>query len=149
MGIDLRRHRTVKRRMRATPREQRGLDPLEHTEAVRLMSVVLLHQAQHPVLGLLYHIPNGGWRKRGVAAKLKAEGVKPGVPDYHLPVARQGFHGLYIELKKGVRGRVEPEQAEWIKDLREQGYRAEVAKGWVEAWAILCDYLGIKPLEII
>lgn len=153
MGIDLRRLKTVKRRMRATPRERQGLDPLEHTEAVRLMDVVKLHENLHPELKMLAHVPNGGWRKKGVAKKLKAEGVKEGYPDYLLDVARQGYHGLRIELKKtggATRaGQLSKEQAAWIKALREQGYRAEKATGWVEAWAIICDYLGIKPLEII
>ena len=34
-----------------------------------------------------------------VATKLKAEGVKAGQPDLVLPVARRGFHSLYIETK--------------------------------------------------
>ncbi|MGD9643851.1 MAG: VRR-NUC domain-containing protein [Elusimicrobiales bacterium] len=136
----------TRRRFRATRHEREGLNPLEHTEAIRLMDVVDMHLNLAPVLGLLYHIPNGGWRKKGVAKKLKAEGVKPGVPDYCLPVSRQGFHGLYIELKRVEDGAASKDQLDWVDALREQGYRAEVCKGWVEAWAVLCDYLGIRSV---
>lgn len=54
-----------------------------------------------PELLSMYHIPNGGHRDAAEAAHLKRLGVKAGVPDICLPVARQGLHGLYIELKAG------------------------------------------------
>lgn len=53
---------------------------------------------QYPSL-LIYAIPNGGQRNKIVAAKLKAEGVVPGVPDIHIPLPNRDYHGLYIELK--------------------------------------------------
>jgi hypothetical protein len=53
-----------------------------------------------PALGLLFAIPNGGARSLRTASRLKAEGVVPGIPDLCLPVARRGFHGLWIELKR-------------------------------------------------
>ena len=56
---------------------------------------------EYPELALLYHIPNGGKRDAKTATILKRQGVKAGVPDLHLPVARGGYHGLYIELKVG------------------------------------------------
>ena len=52
-----------------------------------------------PVLELLHHIPNGGSRDKKEALKLKRMGVLPGVPDLHLPAARAGYNGLYIEMK--------------------------------------------------
>ena len=52
-----------------------------------------------PELNLLYHIPNGGSRNKAEAANLKRQGVRAGVPDLFLPVARGGYHGPYIELK--------------------------------------------------
>lgn len=45
---------------------------------------------------LWYAVPNGGWRTKGIAARLKACGVKPGVGDFVL-VYRQTYHEL--ELK--------------------------------------------------
>lgn len=54
----------------------------------------------HPELQLLYHVPNEGKRTWRTGARLKSEGLKPGVPDLCLPVARGKYHGLYVELKR-------------------------------------------------
>jgi VRR-NUC domain. len=64
-----------------------------------------------------------------------------------LPVPRDGFHGLYLELKKVRGGRVSPEQRDFLAFVREQGYRAEVCKGWQEAWGVLSDYLAAEGCE--
>ena len=50
--------------------------------------------------GLLFHIPNGGKRTKVEAARLKAMGVVPGVPDLFLAIAGYGYYGLFIEVKK-------------------------------------------------
>jgi len=44
-----------------------------------------------------FHVPNGGKRSIGVGKKLKAQGVKRGVPDNH--VLLDNGKTLYIELK--------------------------------------------------
>jgi hypothetical protein len=75
-----------------------------------------------------------------VATKLKAEGVKRGVPDYCLPVARGRYNGLYLELK-APGGRVTVEQNWWIDKLEDQGYAAGVCYGADEAIRILETYL--------
>lgn len=90
---------------------------------------------------LLFAIPNGGKRSIKVARELKLEGVKSGVPDMMLAVARGGYHGLFIELKK-IGGRANANQKKWQKQLREQGYKSEVIEGWYNALAVLMDYLN-------
>ena len=115
----------------------------EHQEAVALMELVRSHEGEHPELALFHAIPNGGDRHKATAGKMRAEGVRPGVPDYALPVPRGQYHGLYIELKK-LDGYASREQKDWIQRLRDQGYRAEVARGCGQAWNILCAYLGIR-----
>lgn len=95
-----------------------------------------------PELELMFHVPNGGSRNKVEAARLKAQGVKAGVPDIFLPVARKGWHGLFIELKRLVGGKVSPEQEMMIKRLNEQGYRAVVCKGWNAAADEIEKYMG-------
>lgn len=63
-------------------RASAGLKRTEHAEAVALMRVVRLHEVRWPELRLLYAVPNGGDRHPIVAAKMRAEGVRAGVPDY-------------------------------------------------------------------
>src|SRR5262245_57218105 len=48
---------------------------------------------------LCFAIPNGGARDVITAGRLKAEGVKAGVPDVCCPVARWRWHSLYLEFK--------------------------------------------------
>lgn len=99
--------------------------------------------ARYPELELLYHIPNGGKRDARTAANLKRQGVKAGVPDLHLPVARGGYHGLYIELKVGSNKPTQL-QKKWLSSLNEQGYLAVVCYGWQEAAEQLINYLELE-----
>lgn len=117
-----------------------ALTEREHAEAVALMEWCRLHENLHPELRLIYAIPNGGIRQRGMAGKMKAEGVKPGVPDYHLPVARGRYYSLYIELKaKG--GRPTKEQKWWAEELMIRGNAWVCCWGWEHAAATLLAYL--------
>lgn len=112
----------------------------EHQEQAALFERVELEGRKYPELELLFAIPNGGLRDKRVAAKLKAEGVKPGVPDLCLPVARGRYHGLFIEMKaKG--GTVTPEQVQWTSKLTLQGYFAMICVGQDDAWSVLTSYL--------
>lgn len=81
--------------------------PTEDEEQIALFRWAAMMEWKYPQLRRLYHIPNGGKRTKAEAGIFKAMGVKSGVPDVHLPVARGGYHGLYIEMKrtKGARCR--------------------------------------------
>jgi len=54
-----------------------------------------------------------------------AEGVKRGVPDVFLPVARGGYHGLWIEMKYG-KNKTTSNQKWWLNELKDQGYKTAV-----------------------
>jgi hypothetical protein len=95
-----------------------------------------------PELVLLYHVANGGKRGKREAAKLKRMGVKAGVPDLCLPVARGGFHGLYVEMKRLDGGRVSTEQTAWLAALHAAGHCVAVAEGHEQAIAVIKDYLA-------
>ena len=94
-----------------------------------------------PDIDLLHAIPNGGHRNKATAGRLKAEGVKRGVPDIFLPVPKNGYHGLYIELKRQKGGKLSVEQKEWCNRLFQNGYKVFVAEGWVEAREAILEYL--------
>lgn len=99
---------------------------------------------KYPELTLLHHIPNEGKRSEFYGARLKREGMKTGVPDIHLPVARGKYHSLYIELKR-IRGSVTTEaQKTWQKLLLKYGNAAYICYGWEEARERIEEYLKIS-----
>ncbi len=113
----------------------------ESDEQAMIFEWCAWNMGRYPELELLYHIPNGGKRSKPEAARFKREGVKAGVPDLCLPVARRGFHGLYIELK-AEGGVVSDAQEKWIAGLKRQNYCAFVVYGAAAAIKALEFYLG-------
>lgn len=98
----------------------------------------------YPELVFLYAVPNGGFRHKAVAGKMKAQGVRAGVLDFNLDVARGPYHGLRIELKRRAGGTVSLAQKHWIAWLTSQGYLAVVCRGWEEARDRLVEYLSLR-----
>ena len=115
----------------------------EHDEQVRLFNWAASWADEYPELDLLYAIPNGGFRHRATAARLKAEGVRAGVPDVCLPVARGGYHGLYIEMKYG-RNKPTKKQRQWLDRLAEEGHKTAVCYGYSDAQVEIVNYLFMK-----
>lgn len=108
--------------------------------------------AARPELGLLYAIPNGGARSKATAGRLKAEGVRAGVPDVCLPLPRGAHAALYIELKRPAEagraaGRVSPEQRRWRDTLTAAGNLVLIAYGWLEARRFIEHYLALPAPE--
>ena len=113
------------------------------SEAEEQMAVIKwaeLMSNKHPCLKWLYHTPNGGSRNVAEAANLKRMGVKAGVPDLCLPYPSNGYHGLYIEMKRDG-GRLTAAQRDYLAWLNENGYRAVVCYGTEHAIKVLEYYL--------
>ena len=92
-------------------------------------------------LECMFAIPNGERRSKAAGGRLKAEGVKAGVPDVCLPVPRSGYGALYLEFKlPGQYPR--KNQKEWHERLRNAGNRVEVVHSVDEARSAVLDYLG-------
>ena len=88
----------------------------------------------------IYAIPNGGYRNVIEAVNLKRQGVRSGVPDLCMPLARKGYHGLYIELKVG-KNKPSVNQLKWIETLNTNGYKAVVCYGFDQTIKTIEDYL--------
>lgn len=123
--------------------------PTESEEQQKLIQWCNRKKNEYPELGLIFAIPNGGRRHIKTASVLKLEGVKPGVPDMFLPVARSGYHGLFIELKRVEGGALSKTQEDWKNKLRDEKYAAVVVKGCERAKAVLAVYLGMPISEVI
>lgn len=120
-----------------------GVNHYEDTESIALWDRAMLNPTlrEH-----LYHIPNGGRRGKREAARMKRMGVRPGVSDYHLPVARGIYHSLWIELKPDVKGyypEVKQSQIDWREKMRKAGNAAFIVKGWEAAAEIMLLYVGL------
>lgn len=94
------------------------------------LQVALIAECDHralinPLWGYIFAIPNGGQRSKAQGGKLKAEGVRAGIPDLFLPVARRECHGLFLELKVGS-NKPSMQQIRMIDRLKLQGYGAAV-----------------------
>ena len=109
--------------------------PTEHAEQVTFLSQF---EKKYPGVRV-FAIPNGGFRNKSVAVKLKAEGVKRGVPDLYVPE-----WNLWIEMKRVKGGSLSPEQKDWICYLRKCGHTVIVGKGWEAAMEAVEDWLEQK-----
>jgi hypothetical protein len=85
--------------------------PSEHIEQVQTVS---WFRKTYPGVKI-FAIPNGGHRNKITAAKLKAEGVLPGVPDLFVP-----HFNLWIEMKMQKGGRLSESQKEMRDYLLDQ-----------------------------
>lgn len=117
-----------------------------HQQAVIKWSQQRSVREQWPELALLHHIKNETTGGAAEVAADKAMGVKKGVPDLCLPVARGGYHGLYIEMKTPS-GKTSDAQRWWVNHLMDYGYYAVVCHGYDAAVHILTWYLSL-PKEV-
>jgi len=132
----------------------------DHQKAV-CQAVALTLSKTWPAAILLHAIPNGS-RLMGTGTtegniegnKMKAEGLRPGVPDMFLPVLAprvtplaHPWPGLYLEMKvpgretKALGGRTDKQQ-KWHRDLVAQGYAVATAYGWQAGVRAITDYLS-------
>ena len=123
-----------------------GMRQPEHHEQAALIRWANAQAGAIPELALLFAIPNGGHRHKAVAGKMRAEGVKSGVPDLFLPARRGGHAGLFIEMKAG-KNRPTAAQTEWQQALRLQGFASEVCYGFDEARETILAYLDGQQLK--
>lgn len=120
---------------------------LEEDEQIALFDWAKMMRGKYPEIALMHHIPNEGKRTVVTGAKLKAMGMKKGVPDIFLPVPRGKYHGLYIELKREIGGKLSEEQYQWLKDLDKQGYAVTLCHGWRKAAVEIETYLKIRERD--
>lgn len=118
----------------------------QHQCAVIKWSQQVSVRSKWPFLKLLFHVPNGGKRNEIEAKHMKEQGVKRGVPDLCLPVARGKYHGLYIEMKTET-GTTSPDQDWWIQELLKQGYFVEVCRGYQSAVSVLELYCEMRDFQ--
>lgn len=117
----------------------------EHAEQCALFewADLMVRSDQMPELINLYAIPNGGKRYKATAIKLRNEGVKSGVLDVHLPIARRGYNGAWLEMKYG-KNKLTDNQKEWKERLEAEGHYVSVCYDADFAINRLTWYLGYE-----
>jgi len=109
------------------------------------------HDIQVALVGLLesieptplYSATVGGVRLAiHTAKKMKEAGYSKGVPDMLVYEPRGMYAGLAIEVKT-EKGRASDEQKEWIRNLNNRGWRAEICKGFEECADVVCEYFDL------
>ncbi len=109
--------------------------PTEHEE--QRVFVQWFRRRYAPVR--IFAIPNGGFRSRATAGRLKAEGVMRGIPDLFVPE-----WNLWIEMKRVKGGRLSPDQVNWKHYLEEIGNTVFVAYGAQNAMELVDDFVDKK-----
>jgi hypothetical protein len=89
-----------------------------------------------------FAVPNGGARNIIQAARLKAEGVRPGAPDlvFYGPAGSV----LWLELKNGTAGKLSEAQATMHEDLYHCGHRVVVARTLANAIEAVVSFYRSK-----
>ncbi len=83
---------------------------LEGQIQIQIFNWIRANEEEHPVLKVVYHTPNSFFGTSfGVIMWLKQLGLRKGVYDIIVPVAKHGYNSLWIEIKKG-KGKLTPEQ---------------------------------------
>lgn len=127
-------------------RKPRKLVPTEHASQVAFFAWWALYAQSHKIReSLCYAIPNAGKRSFAAAAWLRSEGLKRGVCDVNLDLARGGFHGLRLEFKRPGE-KPNDEQAEHLEALRAGGYNALVVWSTEEAIRVVKVYAAAPKM---
>ena len=113
------------------------------TEEQDQIALIQWFDLAYPSLaGRLASSSGGARMTMRTAKRQKAAGNRKGFPDLNLLTPRHGFSGLVIELKRVKGGRLEPEQADWLEWLNNQGFMAVVCKGFDAAKVTIEGYLS-------
>lgn len=88
----------------------------------------------------LFAVPNGGRRDKTTGARLKAEGVIPGVANLILLRQSNGYGALLIKLKTAT-GKQSPAQKAWQKEMEANGYKYVVVRSVEEFLNEVFDYM--------
>ena len=133
--------------------------PIQYESAEQIAFVRWADIEPHPFLpgklgDYLHAVPNGGYMlPLKLAMKLKANGLRSGVPDLFLatPIWEHRWAGLYIEMKKQrqhfrsmaeANGALTDNQVLWHNRLTTAGYIVRTAYGWEEAREMCVGYLN-------
>lgn len=128
-------------------KKQKPPPPFEADEQEALFEWASWNLGRLPPLDYMHAVPNGGSRHPAEAARLKKQGVKPGVPDIFLPEPRGRYHGLYIEMKRAEKGKTTEDQARWLHYLQSRKYMTAICFSCDSAIHVIEQYMKLPPFQ--
>ena len=117
---------------------------MKHIESAHQAQVVewskwAYKTGKYPMLNML-HCSLNGVKLSGTQAKIaKGQGMLSGVPDLFLPVPKNGYHGLFIEMKS-EKGRVTENQHWFLTNAESVGYKTVICYSAKEAISAIEAY---------
>ena len=101
---------------------------------------------RYPHLDML-HCSLNGVKLSGTQAKIaKGQGMLSGVPDLFLSVPKNGFHGLFIEMKS-EKGRVTENQHWFLTNADSLGYKTVICYSAKEAISAIQAYYDEETIK--
>lgn len=126
--------------------EQLAKSGSEHGHQSALFCWAKQNEHLYPQLKWLFAVPNGFYSDSGQKAKMKAEGLKDGVPDVLFPVyspwriGSYRYNGLAIEMKV-KKNKTNEKQDAWIDHFKAVNWFCTVCYSWEEARDTILAYL--------
>jgi len=110
----------------------------EEQDQVLLVNWIRRHYPE--MADTMHHSPNGGYRHKRTAGRMKLMGTSPGFPDLVFFHPTRNHHGLAIELKTAT-GRATSSQLEWLDRLAAAGFATVLCQGLEAAQAAVTAYV--------
>ncbi len=142
-------------RKKATKSKMYKIVPTEAQEQYAVMQWARLNKVN------LVHHANEGRRTNAEGARLKALGLAVGYPDLSLNVARGGYFGLFIELKRNrvytpseINSSTWQAQLRWLDALQRENYVArmcfgfDMCRGLIEKYILLPETVRFLTIKI-
>lgn len=114
--------------------------PTEAQEQAIFIKWCRINESKYKHLNLIHASMNSAKRTYRNAQFCINQGILKGVPDLFLPVPKNGFHGLFIEMKRKKGGIISKEQDEFIRELLKIGYQCHVCRGAEDAISAVKNY---------
>ena len=138
MSIDSLIKKAIAKQPTIKPRTKRNAQP-EAIEQAKVIAWARANERNYPYLWMLHSSLNGVKMTKAQAGRAIAQGMLSGVPDLFLPVPKNGYHGLFIEMKYGS-NKVTENQEKFLQNAANVGYAVSVCYSANEAIKRIEDY---------
>mgnify|MGYP003512709913 CR=1 FL=1 len=138
MSMDSLIKKAIAKQPTIKPRTKHNAQP-EAIEQAKVIAWARANENNYPYLWMLHSSLNGVKMTKAQAGRAIAQGMLSGVPDLFLPVPKNGYHGLFIEMKYGS-NKVTKNQEKFLQNAANVGYSVVVCYSANEAIKRIEDY---------